>query len=133
MPTKPIRVDATVFGRARAAAKVHHRSTTGQLEYWADLGRRVEAHLGPMDVLHLMSGSAKLQVIARESTPVTTDAVVARIDAMREAGALHAVVAPDARFRYQASSAHPGYLERIDSDGNKEIGRFYDGDFVQGL
>jgi hypothetical protein len=35
-----------------------------------------------------------------------------------------------ATFRYQASNAHPGYLERIDTNGVRTLGRFLDGAFV---
>ena len=133
VPQSLFGVAESVFRIANAAGKVHHRSATGQLEYWADLGRKVESFLGPIDILKLMSGNAELVVRARESIAVRSEDVFADVEAMRAAGTLAAAVAPTARFRYQASEQYPGYLEQIDEVGEKLTGRFQDGAFVEGL
>ena len=46
----------------------------------------------------------------------------------RQSGSLAASVST-AQDRYQASSSHPGLLERISSDGLRTIGTFEDGVF----
>ena len=47
---------------------------------------------------------------------------------MREAGTLSQTVTA-AETKYQASPQHPGYLERINDDGSREIGMFKGGKF----
>jgi len=132
MPTKPIRVSQELFEQATRAGRLHHRSATRQLEYWADLGRGVERHIDPVDVLRVTSGAAKIVVKALASRPVRTAEVLGGLNALREAGALSGAVS-GAPIRYAASATHPGYLERVGRDGRAVVGRFVDGEFVPGL
>ncbi len=132
MPTKSIRLSQELFDHASRAGRLHHRSATGQVEYWAELGRSVERFLDPVDVLKLTSGAAKLVVKARSSRSVPADEVLADLEALRESGELRDAVC-GASVRYQASVKHRGYLERLGSNGKKVVGRFVDGEFVEGL
>ncbi|TLU84803.1 MAG: hypothetical protein FDX21_05710 [Chlorobium sp.] len=35
----PVRIDDTWYGQAKAQAKAEHRTITGQIEFWAMIGR----------------------------------------------------------------------------------------------
>ena len=132
MSTKSIRLSQELFDNASRAGRLHHRSATGQVEYWAELGRSVERFLDLGDVLKITSGAARLVVKARSSRSVRADDVLADIEAMRETGGLRDAVC-GAAVRYQASVKQPGYLERLGGDGKKVVGRFVDGEFVEGV
>jgi len=81
-----------------------HRSTAEQIEYWADIGREVSTVLDIDDVFN----SLKVQ---------------------RQQGTLKKVVTGSVS-KYQSSLTQPGYLERIDQNGNVLVGQFENGEFV---
>lgn len=35
----PVRIDDTLYGQARAQARAEHRTISGQIEFWAKIGR----------------------------------------------------------------------------------------------
>lgn len=39
MPTTSIRIDQTLYERAKVDAGIEHRTIAGQVEYWAQVGR----------------------------------------------------------------------------------------------
>ena len=132
MSSKSIRLSEALFKTASRAGQLHHRSATGQLEYWAELGRSVERFLDPVDVLKLTSGAAELVVKAMSSRLVSTDEAYTDIEEIRAAGTLRSTVSSDA-VSSQASAKHPGYHEKLMAAGSKRVGRFEDGKFVEGF
>lgn len=126
----PVRLQAALMESARVSGSVLHRSTAEQIEYWADIGRKVCKILDPEVLLAVETGLARLTVEKVESAAVDPDAVFASLAAHRESGALASTVAEQSPIRYQASKSHPALLEQLDAAGNVEAGQFIDGEFI---
>ena len=126
----PIRLQAELMQVAESTAKRFHRSTAEQIEYWADLGRTVSSTLDPDVLLSVASGLAVIKTEPVISSPVEADSVFQALENDRNAGVLSSTVTNSA-MRYQASTNHPGYLEKIDPDGQITTGQFENGQFIE--
>lgn len=113
---------------AALAGSLHQRSAAQQVEYWAALGREVAEWLDPERLLEVKTGLARLKLEPVRAAAVDPERVFAAVEEARGNGSLSASVS-SAAVRYQASSRHPGYLERINSDGSRSIGSFSGGVF----
>lgn len=127
--SNPLRLDAELVRQAKATALIYKRTIPRQIEYWAEIGRAVESMLTQEQLLAVREGLAKLVLDAKDSGPISPEAVFDELERQREDGTLAASVT-NATVRYQASEAHPGRLERIEADGNRTVGLFQDGRFV---
>ena len=123
----PIRLDKTLMSAAKVAGTTLRRSAAEQVEYWADIGRKVENTVDPNTLLAVQSGLAVIRV--EETPPVMADpdAVFAALDQQRASGTLSQAIATD-RVRYQASATESGKLEACYPDG-----RIVQGQFINGL
>ena len=128
----PIRLDDGIISLATASASLEKRSVPKQIEYWAEIGRRIEQHVDRKGILALIQGLAEVDVRPVNSAPVDIDDVFGQLNADRTSGKLSEAVT-QASFVYEASEAHPGFLDRIGKDGQRTTGYFQNGDFVAGL
>lgn len=124
----PIRLQSQLMSFASAEGALCHRSGAEQIEYWADLGRKVESVLDPKTLLAVKSGFSRISVERVEPVEVEPDAVFSRLNRKRKNGSLAKSIT-DGRVRYQASKAQPGMLERVSPDGTVETGMFVNGAF----
>jgi len=125
----PIRLQGELMKAAELTASRFHRSTAEQIEYWAELGRSVSVMLDPDVLLSIQSGLAKIKVEPVYGAPVNPDEVFNKLENDRKNGMLPNVVTGNA-FCYQTSLEHPGFLERIDQQGNITTGQFKNGRFI---
>lgn len=125
----PIRLQQELMQAAESTAKRFHRSTAEQIEYWAELGRSVSSALNPDVLLSVKTGLARLRVEQVVSPRVDPDTVFGVMESQRTQQALPAAVT-NSPVRYQSSLSHPGYLERIEQNGEVRVGQFKDGQFV---
>ncbi len=125
----PVRLQEDLMQSASLAGMRLHRSAAEQIEYWASLGRQVAGFVDPDSLLEVATGLARLKVEPIQAQPVAPDAVFAAVEADRRSGML-SKKATTAAIRYQASRTHPGYLERIDTNGTRTLGTFHDGVFT---
>lgn len=125
----PLRLDEALIREAEAEARLHRRSVPKQIEYWADLGRRMSRLVSPEDLIQVQMGLRRIQFVDTQPPPVDADAVFADMDARREQGALAKEVTGSAVV-YQAVPGRAGVLERIDRDGRRQQGVFRNGEFV---
>jgi hypothetical protein len=89
----------------------------------------VAALLDPDRLLAVQAGLARLHVEPVMAPSVIPQQVFAALEADRSSGVLaHSV--SSAPLRYQACSSRPGYLERLDRDGSRSVGRFANGEFL---
>jgi hypothetical protein len=126
----PIRLQAELMQVAESTAKRFHRSTAEQIEYWADLGREVSAELDPDILLSIKSGLTVIKTEPVFSDPVDPDRVFQSLEEKRDTGVLSGEVTNSA-VCYQASTEHPGYLEKIDACNNITTGQFKNGQFIE--
>lgn len=125
----PIRLQEDLMQAAEQTAKRFHRSTAGQIEYWADLGRSVSSTLDPDVLLSVLSGLTVIKTEPVVSSPIDPDAVFKALEEDRQSGVLpHSVVSDS--VCYQASISHAGYLERVSPDGEVTVGQFQNGLFI---
>jgi len=124
----PIRLQADLMQAAAVAGKRLHRSTAEQIEYWADMGRRIATVLGPDDLLSVASGLAKINIEPIYAKPVNPDEVFESLEEDRRTGSLYQITS-NSTVRYQVSESHPGYLEQIKPDGEITTGQFDNGEF----
>ncbi|MBL4682100.1 MAG: hypothetical protein JKY88_15425 [Pseudomonadales bacterium] len=124
----PVRLENTLMNEAKVAGSVLHRSAAEQIEYWADIGRKVSKVIDPETLLALNAGLVKITVTETPQVIADPEAVFAALDRDRDSGALSdAIAAKD--IRYQASTAQPGLLEQVHPDGQILVGQFVNGEF----
>jgi len=125
----PVRLQNDLMQAAKLTGERFHRSTAEQIEYWADIGRKVSTVLDPDTLLSISTGLTKVKVEPIYGKPIDPDDVFKSLDAQRQQGILTKAVTASA-LKYQSSLAQPGYLERIDQNGNVLVGQFKNGEFV---
>ena len=126
----PVRLQEELMESARVNGSVQHRSAAEQIEYWADIGRKVSRSIDPDVLLAVEAGLARIKVEKIKSTAVNPESVFAALDTNRESGELATAITGQSPIRYQASRNNPGLLEQIDQAGKTVIGQFLDGKFV---
>jgi len=125
----PIRLQDDLMQAAKLTGERFHRSSAEQVEYWADIGRKVSTVLDPEILSNIAMGLTRLKVEPIYGARINPDDVFKALDTQREEGALTQQVTNSA-IKYQSSVKHPGYLEKIDQQGKVEVGRFNEGEFV---
>jgi len=125
----PVRLQQGLMEAAIVAGEQLHRSATEQIEYWADLGRRVAGVLDPLKLAEIAAGIATVRVEPTVAPPLDPGAVFAALERRRERGDLVSAVATGYP-RYQAAAAYPGYLEQVATDGTRTVGMFHNGVFT---
>jgi hypothetical protein len=125
----PVRLQAGLMEAARVSGSAWHRSAAEQIEYWADIGRKVSKTIDPEILLAVEAGLARITVEKVEPVTVDPESVFAALDAGRASGKLASAIAEQSPVRYQASKTSPGFLERIGSEGDVVLGQFVNGDF----
>ena len=126
----PVRLQAELMESARISGSAQHRSAAEQIEYWADIGRKVSRTIDPDILLAIDAGLARISVEQVNSVALDPNSVFSALDAERDSGELASAIAEQSPIRYQASKTGPGLLERIDSGGDVVVGMFINGDFV---
>lgn len=125
----PIRLQDGIMQAAILAGKRNHRSAAEQIEYWAEMGRKVAAFLNPDDLLSVASGLASIKLEPVLSEPVSAEFVFQMLEDERAKGMLSQAVTGSS-VKYQVSLKYPGYLEQIGPNGELAIGRFENGEFI---
>lgn len=127
--TSPVRLKSSLMSAATAAGIPLQRTAAEQIEYWADIGRRVAKTVDPETLLAVQAGLAVLRIEHVVTSPVDPDDVFEVHDRELKSGALSEAIASGS-VRYQASLSKPGYLEACYPDGHIKVGRFTDGLFI---
>ncbi len=126
--SSPVRLENDLMEAATLAGSTLHRSAAEQIEYWADLGRKVARVITPETLLEINAGLVKLKVEKVQPVTADPDAVFAELEQKRESGALREAIASGC-IRYQSSGTHPGLLEQVHPDGAIVVGQFNNGQF----
>ena len=125
----PVRLQNDLMQAAKLTGDRFHRSTAEQIEYWADIGRKVSKVLDPDTLLSISTGLTQVKVEPIYGKPIDPDDVFNLLETQRQQGALTQAVTSSA-IKYQSSLVYPGYLERMDQKGNVSVGQFKNGEFV---
>ncbi len=127
----PVRLEANLMDAAVLTGSVQHRSAAQQVEYWADLGRKVEGMLTPANVIRVATGVSQIKVSDILGKVIDPDALFQALEIDRVAGKLPQKVLNPSVIRYQKSLSKKGYLDQIHPDGHVVIGRFHNGKFTK--
>lgn len=100
--SSPIRLERGLMDAAKTTGALSHRSSAEQIEYWADLGRKVSHVLSPDVILALKAGFATLSVEQVKAPELDVDDVFAGLKRDREDGTLSGKISAG-NVRYQAS------------------------------
>ena len=125
----PVRLQETLMQAAKLTGERFHRSAAEQIEYWADIGRKVSSVLDPDTLISITTGFAQVKVEPIYGKPINPDDVFNLLEAQRQQGTLTQAVT-SSTIKYQSSLTQPGYLEQIDQKGNILVGQFKNGEFV---
>ena len=101
--SRALRLDDELVAHAEAEGRLSKRSPPKQVEYWADLGRRLAEMLSPMDLIALTQGIVRVRVDSLDAEWIDPDAVFAEVDRQRELGGTNAELT-QAPFYYEASA-----------------------------
>ncbi len=118
--SQPVKLSNALVLDARLAGETFERSLTGQVEFWARLGRAIEPLLQGTQVLALCRNAAVQPLSAcleSVDSPVGRRRVVDYLDAQPFP-------------HYEEAPNEPGYLVRIEADGKRTVGRFVNRQFT---
>lgn len=125
----PVRLEEGLMKAATTAGHTLKRSAAEQVEYWADIGRKVAGSIDPDKLIAVTSGFAKIKVEEVDDVNIDADALFDSLDRDRESGALAEAMKTET-VRYGSSESHPGMLEACYPDGQVVVGTFKNGEFV---
>ncbi|MCC6737766.1 MAG: hypothetical protein IT452_01865 [Planctomycetia bacterium] len=112
--SQPVKLSDDLVLDARVTGKVAARSIAGQIEFWAGLGRAVEAMLHVPELLALRKSGAERPLSELLAQPGTA--------AGRKRVADYLATRPFPH--YEAAPGQPGLLVRIEKDGTRTVGKF---------
>ncbi|MFV2055226.1 MAG: hypothetical protein ACC707_02120 [Thiohalomonadales bacterium] len=124
----PLRVNDGLYKEAEAEGALLNRSTAKQVEFWAELGKRIAHSITHVDMLALMQGIAKVRVEVSPSPPINPQDVFAVVDKASLNETLGKQITRDTLY-YEASKSHPGLLDQVMPDGTRRAGHFSNGSF----
>ncbi len=128
MPTsRPIRLNSELIAAAEIEGRASHRSAPSQIEFWASIGRRLAHVLSPKDLVAIGQG-ARVSIEVGPSPRIDPDIVFSAVAQHPNAPFISAASNPSP-LQYEAS-ALPGYIDRVDANGNRVTGKMIDGQFV---
>jgi ParD-like antitoxin of type II ParDE toxin-antitoxin system len=117
--SQPVKLSDALVLDARLAGDAFERSITGQVEFWARLGRSIEPLLQGDQVLALCRNAAA-RPLSECLESVDTAAGCRRV-----AKYLATVPFP----HYEPAKDEPGLLVRIEANGRRTVGRFVNRQF----
>ena len=120
MSTIPLRIDTELVNQARTTGSLFERPLTAQIEFWAKLGRAIEAVLTGESV-------ATVKQIARVDK---IDEVLAMTRTERGRGKARAVIARHKGPVYGVDPASPAVMIETQPDGTVQRGKFVNRKFV---
>lgn len=115
---QPVKISEDLMLDARLAGKIMERSINRQIEYWARLGRAVEAVMRGTEALALSRAGAAQPLSELLETVDSPEG--------RRRLAAHLKTVP---YPHYEPAADPRLLIRIDADGTRSLGRFVNREF----
>lgn len=118
--SQPVKLSDALVLDARLAGELQERSIAGQVEFWAKLGKSVEALLEVRQVLALCRTGAAVslsEALDSVGKPRGREQLKTYLDALSYP-------------HFEAHPTRPGLLIRRDKDGKGTVGRFVKREFV---
>lgn len=118
--SQPVKLSDSLVLDARLAGEVERRSIAGQVEYWASLGKLIDA---------LIDGRTRADALQRSGSKPLSE-LVATIGTPEGDARLKAYLESEPFPHFEPHRTRKGVLIRIDADGTRSVGRFVDREFV---
>jgi len=118
--SQPVKLSDVLVLDARLAGEVVERSIAGQVEYWAQVGRSVD----------LLLEGAQVLALRRSGATQSLSALLDSVDSPAGRGRVAAWLQSQPFPHYQPYLNVPGFLERIEEDGRRTVGRFVKRQFI---
>lgn len=125
----PLRVKDTLFQDAEVEGSLMNRSAAKQVEFWAELGKRVAHSVSSSDLLALMQGIAEVQVEIRTPELINPVQILSSVEQASSNAQLGQQIT-QGKIYFEASVTKSGLLDKVTHDGVRETGRFENGVFV---
>jgi hypothetical protein len=116
----PVKLSDALVLDARLESELQQRSIAGQVEYWARLGKLVDA---------LLDGRARSEAL-RQGGAKPLSELVATVGQAEGDARLKAYLESEPFPHFEAHPARKGMLIRTEADGRRTVGRFVDRKFV---
>ena len=116
----PVKLSDALVLDARTAAETEQRSIAGQVEYWAQLGRLVDA---------LLDGRSRTEALQRSRTRPLSE-LIAAINTSEGDAKLKAYLNSEPFPHFEPHPTRKGILIRTEADGTQSLGHFVDRKFV---
>jgi hypothetical protein len=116
---QPVKLSDSLVLDARMVGEATERSISGQIEFWARLGRAVESVLRTESLLRLKRRG--------ERVPLSDCLRSVDTKAGRERVRAHLATRPYPHF--EPAPDRPGFILKIDEDGTRTVGRFVKREF----
>jgi hypothetical protein len=117
--SQPVKVSDALLLDARVASAALERSIAGQIEFWARLGRALEPVLRGDQALALCRSGA-VRPLSNSLEEVDLPAGRQRVVDYLNSGPFP---------HYEGARENPGWLVRIEADGQRTVGRFVNRQF----
>lgn len=117
---QPVKLSDALVLDARLAAEVEQRSIAGQVEYWASLGKLVDA---------MIDGRTRTAALRKSGSKSLTE-LVATVGVAEGDARLKAYLASEPFPHFEPHPTRKGILIRTDADGSQSVGRFVGRQFV---
>ena len=118
--SQPVKLSDALVLDARLAGEVEKRSIAGQVEYWASLGKLIDA---------LIDGRTRAEALQRSGTKPLSE-LIATIGTPEGDARLRAYLESEPFPHFEAHPTRKGMLIRTEADGTRSVGRFVDREFV---
>lgn len=125
----PLRVNDGLFQEAEAEGSLMNRSAAKQVEFWAELGKRVAHSVTPTDMLALMQGIAEVQVEVAAPDRIEPTEIFVAVDNASGNGQLGQQITRGNVY-FEASLSKPGLLDKVMPNGQRLTGHFENGLFI---
>ena len=118
--SQPVKLSDALVLDARLAGETEKRSIAGQVEYWASLGKLIDA---------LIDGRTRMDALQRGGSKPFSE-LVATIGTPEGDARLKAYLDSEPFPHFEPHPTRKGILIKVDSDGTRSVGRFIDREFV---
>lgn len=118
--SQPVKLSDALVLDARMACEVEKRSIAGQVEYWASLGKLIDA---------LIDGRTRTDALQRCGSKPLSE-LVATVGTPEGDARLRAYLDSEPFPHFEPHPTRKGVLIRIDADGTRSVGRFVDREFL---
>jgi len=117
---QPVKISDELILDARLIAEMAERSISGQIEYWAQLGRAVEPILR----------GAQAIALRRSGAAVPLSAQLESVDSLPGRQRVAHYLASQPYPHYEVAPDGQALLIRIEANGTRTLGRFVNREFV---